>query len=233
MMEQLSIVIPCYNEEKRIEKTLKIIKDYCEHNISKYEIILVNDGSTDNTGILLDKYRNDKIKVLTFYGNCGKGAAVKKGIETSEYNYILFTDADNSTPIEQIEKLYPFIQNNDIVIGSREIDSSSVIVSQHIGRKFIGWCFRQLYYLLLGLKIKDTQCGFKLFRRENALKIFNEMKIERWAFDVEILYLYKKYKYSILEVGVTWYDDKFTHIRPIRDGIQMFCHLIKIRLIHG
>jgi len=233
---ELSIVIPCYNEEKRLDKNFYVIYNYCLKNIKKFEIILVDDGSTDSTPFMMMKHHDKNIKFITYTKNMGKGYAVKQGIMRAQYKHVLFMDIDSATPINEIEKLYPYVNKYNVVIGSREIEDSNIIVQQPISRKVMGWVFRKMYYIILGLKIRDTQNGFKLFETSTAQFLFSQLTTNRWAFDIEILYLYIHRVFpscKIKEVGITWINDKDSRVNPIKDGIQMFIALLQIRFRHG
>jgi dolichyl-phosphate beta-glucosyltransferase len=231
-IKELSIVIPCYNEEKILEKNLIIIQKYLELLQIKYEIILVNDGSIDNTEKIINKYvDNNKIKKFSYLINQGKGYAVKQGFFLSKYEYILFADMDNSTPIETIKDFDKNIKYYDIIIASR-FKKNKLIKKQSLLRRILGNCFRILVWILFGMNYYDTQCGFKLFKKECIKKISNKLKINRWAFDVEILYLAMKYKYYVSEQSVYWYNREDSRVNPIKDSIKMFFDLLYIRIIH-
>ena len=162
MIKELSIVIPCYNEEKRIVNTLKKIVNFANKKIEEYEIIIVDDGSTDLIHMILDSHLNDKIKLITLQQNMGKGYAVRIGVFNAKYKWILFTDADNSTPIKMISRLYGYTNKYKLIIGSRNLKDSRRVIKQPFYRSFSGNVFPTLVKIILGIKIKDTQCGFKL-----------------------------------------------------------------------
>jgi len=240
MINQLSIIIPAYNEEKIINNTIFKCLIFCNKYIQNYEIIIVNDCSKDSTknnimSFLNGRYKNIKHKIKYFENteNMGKGYSVKIGMLNAKYRNVLFTDADASTPIHDIMKLLKYYKTHDVIIGSREMKDSDVRIKQNIFRKFIGRIFSFLTQIILGIRQKDTQCGFKFFKKKVLDKILKEQTINRFAFDIELLYLAKKYYFPIKEVGVQWMNGEKSTVNPIKDSIQMFLHLIHIRKVHG
>ncbi len=229
---EFSIVIPVYNEKNRILKTLNSIYEYFQNE--NFEIVIVDDGSNDNTASFIkNKKENigENIKIISYQPNKGKGYAVKKGIEKAQGKFILFTDADNSTPIEEFKKLLTALKNNnDIAIGSRYLPNSDIKIKQSMSRILIGRLGNLLIQLLLVKKIKDTQCGFKLFKNEVAKNIFKKQTINRWGFDMEILTIAQRLNYKIVEVPISWLNSSDSRLRPIRDTIKTFLELIKIKL---
>ena len=231
---ELSIIIPAYNEENRIKNTLIIINDFLKEKKINAEIIVVDDGSIDKTKKIIKKLQQKipDLKLINLEKNRGKGFAVKKGIEKSKGKFILFTDADNSTPIEELEKLMQKMRESksDIAIGSRYLRGSDVKIKQPIYRRFLGRIGNLLIRLLIIKKIKDTQCGFKLFEHKTAKKIFPFQKIKRFAFDIETLAIAKKLNYKIIEVPVSWFNSPESRIRPIKDALRTFRDLIYIKI---
>jgi len=229
---EISIVIPAYNEEKRIEKTLKKIYEYFKEKGVEFEIIIVDDGSKDKTVEIVERFSLDKkeIRILKHEKNMGKGAAVKTGILNAKGELILFTDADLSTPIEEFEKLKNEIENGyDIAIGSRALKDSKIIIPQPFYRRIIGRIFPLLVRLIVIKDFKDTQCGFKLFKNEAAKKIFSRLKINGFAFDVEVLARGKKEGFKIAEIGVVWYNSPESKVSVLKAPIKMFLELNKIK----
>ncbi|MDI6591389.1 MAG: glycosyltransferase family 2 protein [Patescibacteria group bacterium] len=234
----LSVVIPAYNEEKRLPKTLKEIDNYLRTKDYQSEIIVVSDGSTDRTvevtKNLMAEIKN--LKILDFKQNRGKGFGVRQGMLKAEGEYRLFTDADNSTPIDQVEKMWPWFEKGfDIVIGSRDIKGAVLDPPQPFFRRFLGKAFGFLTNILLGTwGIADTQCGFKGFTKKAAKDIFQRCKINRFAFDPEILIIAKKLGYKIKEIPVYWRNDPHSKVK-FKSIIKMGMDLFKIRwnLIKG
>tara|TARA_Y100001970_G_scaffold293025_1_gene437266 strand:+ start:2322 stop:3476 length:1155 start_codon:yes stop_codon:yes gene_type:complete len=235
----LSIILPCYNEEKRIESTFKIIDKYIKDNNLKSEIIFVNDGSTDNTQKLINNFckNSPTYKNIELSINQGKGYAVKKGVLNSNGKYILFTDSDNSTPISELPKLMHVLdkKNIDICIGSRYLDNKTVKIKQPFYRIIISRLGNFLISLLLIDGIKDTQCGFKLFKSNVAKEIFEMQKVKRFGFDMEVLIIAKHYGFKIKEVPVSWINSEDSRFRLIKDSFITLKDLlyIKLNLITG
>lgn len=227
-MVKLSIIIPCYNEEKRIGSTLDTWLAYLKSKKWSFEIIVVNDGSKDNTEEVVKNF--NEIKLLAHKPNYGKGYAVRRGILEANGEYILFCDADLSTPVEEIENLIKYVKNYEVVIASRALKESKVKALQ--SRKLLGRSFNFLVNLFAVPGIKDTQCGFKLFRRDAAKKIFSKQLINGWAFDVEVLFLAKKLGFKIKEVPIRWQHfehDEAGTISPPRQVFKMFREILGIR----
>lgn len=229
----LSVVIPAYNEEERIDNSLNTIIRYMENRGYRYEIIVVNDGSTDKTVDIVKNFsvRNKNINLILNEKNMGKGYSVKKGILESNGEYILFSDSDLSTPIEEIEKLIRYLQEDyDIAIGSRALPNSDVQIHQSFHRELMGKIFNLITRILTLMDIKDTQCGFKCFKKDAAKNIFRRQIINGFSFDVEILYIAKKLGYKIREVPVVWLNSNSTRVNLIKDSIRMFIDLLRIRI---
>ncbi len=228
----LSVVIPAYNEEKRLPKTLAEIDGYLRKQNYDYEIIVVNDGSKDNTAEVV-RSLEDKIKNLKLTDNKenhGKGYVTRQGLLEAKGDIRLFTDADNSTSIDQVEKMFPFFEQGfDIVIGSRDIKGAVLDPPQPALRVFIGNVFNLMVQVIVGLwGIKDTQCGFKALSAKAVRDILPKCKIDRWAFDPEILKIGKKMKYKIKEVPVYWKNDLESKVK-LKSTIKMALDLMRIR----
>ncbi len=228
----ISIVIPAYNEEKRLSISLNKILEFINANRDNYEIIVVDDGSNDRTASLpaeIDIF----IKVIKMEKNSGKGASVRRGMLAAQGDYILFTDADLSTPIYELNKLLPQLKNGyDIAIGSRALDYSKIKVHQPFYREFMGRTFNKIVQYLVIKGIKDTQCGFKLFKKDAAKTIFQLALIDGFGFDVELLFLANKMGYKIKEVPVDWFNNDQSKVNPIKDSLQMLLEISRIKKLH-
>ena len=230
----LSVIIPVYNEEKRLPKTLEKIDGYLKKQAYDSEIIVVSDGSTDKTveitENLMKKIKN--LKILDFKERQGKGFGVKRGLLAAKGEYRIFTDADNSTSIDQVEKMWPeFEKGYDIIIGSRDIKGAVLAVPQPWLRRVVfGGGFRLLRKIIIGLwKIKDTQCGFKGFKEKAAKDIFPKITILGFGFDPEVLVIAKKMGYKIKEIPITWVNDVESKVK-LKSVVKMFLETLKIRI---
>ena len=230
-MISLSIVIPAYNESQRIAETLKTIIHYLEDKQFDYEIIVVDDGSTDRTLEIARNLSFQKIKFLENKVNCGKGFSVKRGMLMAEKTWILFADADLSTPIREIEKMLGF-QDVDVNVGSRAMKGSQILIHQPSYREWGGRFINFLVHMLVVPNIMDTQCGFKLFKKEAAKEIFSVQTIMGFGFDIEILYLARQFGYKILETPVVWSHHADSKVAPFRQGFQILWDLCKMRARH-
>ncbi len=229
----ISLVIPVYNEEDRIVSTLEKVWNYFTRNNYFFEILVVDDGSTDNTLEKLQIFSN-QIQLVSYKPNRGKGAAVRAGMLSSKGRYRFFSDADLSTPIYEIEKLLErLLAGADICIGSRAIDPSLIKKHQPFYREFMGKTFNKFVQMLVLKGIEDTQCGFKGFTNTAADLVFTHSKINGFSFDVEILYLAQKAGLKIAQVPVEWYNDSRTKVNPLKDSFNMFLELLKIRNLHS
>lgn len=224
---KLSIIIPCYNEAKDIAKNAEIVKQYLQDCQIDYELILVNDGSKDNTKEVIESIPG--VRALSYDTNRGKGGAVKYGIEEAKGDYILFMDADLSTALEAIPRILELAPSYDMVIGSRHAKESIIRKKQPLLRVFIGWCCRKLVNMKFSLNFKDTQCGFKLIKGDVAKKIVSKQVVNNFAFDVEYIYIAKLNNLSIAEMGVIWSDDRGSTVSPIKSSIKFFKDLSFIK----
>jgi len=229
-----SFVVPAYNEAERIGPSLERMLAYIGESKWSAEIIVVNDGSRDNTSAIVADFarRNPLIRLIENPENRGKGYTVRNGMMNASGQVLLFTDADLSSPIEEATKLFAFIESGkaDVAIGSRYLQSELQTRKQPLYRRMLGRSFNAALHIILGLSYADTQCGFKAFSRKAVTEIFPHMKIERWGFDPEILFLARKYGLRVAEVPVSWAHDHRSKINPVRDGIRMLGELIRIRM---
>ena len=235
---QVSIVIPAYNEATRLGWTLPRVLSCVKDRGWDAEVLVVNDGSTDGTSELVQLWRHEhpELFLIENPGNRGKGYSVRNGLLQASGKIVMFTDADLSAPIEEAERLFEAIDNGaDVAIGSRWLDKQKQTIHQPLYRRFFGRCFNWLTRRMMGLPYKDTQCGFKAFRREAARCIFPLQTIERWGFDPEILFIARKLGFRIAEVPVTWGHDERSRISYLKDGTQMLREMVQIRnnWLHG
>jgi len=238
----LSIVIPAYNEVNRIRRGLDAVLSFLQSQHYRAEVIVVDDGSSDETAARVSEYipkfheAGHDLRVLTNKPNRGKGYSVKRGLTEASGEIVLFSDADFSSPITEAPKLIdPIAQGRvDVSFGSRALNRELIGVHQPRMREFGGIVFNLCMRTITGLKFKDTQCGFKAFRREPALPVFKLQRIDRFGFDPEVLYIAKKHGNRILEVPVTWDHCEGGELQGkwnyLRDSINMFVDLIRIRL---
>lgn len=232
MLPSITIVIPAYNEAARLGRTLDRILDFIQQEAWGAEIIVVDDGSSDGTADIAQTYarENPCVFLLSNPGNRGKGYSVRNGILHANGEFILFTDADLSSPIEEAPKLFRALEDgSDIAIGSRWAQPELQTQRQSLTRQILGRAFNGFLRLFLGLRLNDTQCGFKALRQPAAKAIFPLQRIEGWGFDPEILYLAEKSGFTIAEVPVVWAHDDRTHIHPLADGAKMIADMIRIR----
>ncbi|MDP2671641.1 MAG: bifunctional glycosyltransferase family 2/GtrA family protein [bacterium] len=235
----ISIIIPAYNEEDRIGNSLEKLAAFLEKRNGDFEVILVDDASTDRTSEIAQSFANKipNFKVLKLEKSpfAGKGYAVNKGILASQGEIAVFTDSDFSTPIEEVDKLLKKISDEgfDIAIGSRALDRSTVLQHQGFLRELMGRSFNILVRIFTVRGIVDTQCGFKAFKMSSCREIFEQEKIFDFGFDVELLFEAQKTNLKIAEVPVLWFNDKRSTVNPIIDSTKMFLDLIKIRMYHG
>jgi len=229
----LSIIIPAYNEEKRIRPTLERVFAFLDAQDYPAEVILVDDCSTDKTIEVAREASRGRgnFVVLRNEVNMGKGASVRRGMLEAKGDCLLFSDADLSTPIEETARFLQKIREGyGVLIGSRAMRESNIVAHQPWHRQLMGKTFNKIARFMLVRGIKDTQCGFKMFTREAARKIFPLQRVNRFAFDVEILFLARKLGYKIREIPVTWKDAPHTSVSTFRDSLSMFMALFTIRL---
>ena len=241
MNETLTIIIPAFNESSRITKALNDIDSYIS-KISKpdlFQVIIVNDGSTDNTsgvvnGWIQNESKNKKCFQLTGYmPNRGKGYAVNLGFLKASNSIVLYTDADGAAPINEVQKLLEAIKSDyDAAIGSRVIKDKDTKVSMSFTRRLTGRVFHLVLSILGLASLKDTQCGFKLFRMDAAKKLAENQKCFGFSFDIEYLFLLKKFGYKIKEVPINWYHIEGSKVNIFRDSVKMLVEVLKIRFLY-
>lgn len=230
----VSIVIPAYNEEERIGPTLYEIVNYFRGREAQFEIIVVDDGSTDQTAeVACQKLSSVSYQILKNSSNRGKGYSVRRGVLASRGDIVLFVDSDLSTPIEDFKKLeLALCDGFDVAIGSRALQTSDIQVHQNILRETMGKIFNVIAQLLSFRDIHDSQCGFKAFKRQAAKTLFERQKLNGFCFDAEILFLAQRMGYRIQEMGVRWHNSPRSKVHIIRDPIKMFRDLFYIRWLH-
>ncbi len=228
-MKSLSVVIPTYNERKRLPKTIVEVEKYLLANCPDSEVIISKAGSTDGT---VDYIRNLKLsvpfKLVIVPKREGKGMGVKKGVLKAEKNSVLFMNADNSTSIYELGKFTSYVKDYDVITGSRYAGIKAKI-KQSLLRSLVSRLGAFAVRTITGLKFNDTQCGFKLFSKEAAHRIFNNLQTTGWGFDVEVLLRAKKMKMKIIEIPVEWKDSAGSHLRAGRDSWRTFLEVLKIK----
>jgi dolichyl-phosphate beta-glucosyltransferase len=227
-----SIVIPAYNEGRRLGPTLETVLRYLHAQGWDFELIVVNDGSRDNTAELVRSFadKDPRVRLVENPGNRGKGYSVRHGMLQARGEIILFSDADLSSPIEEAPKLLAALASGaDIAIGSRWLRAELQTQRQSLHRQLFGRIFNLCQRMILGLRFKDTQCGFKAFTRRAAQTVLPLQRIERWGFDPELLFLARKFGFRIDEIAVRWGHSGDTRIDPLADGAKMFEELLRVR----
>ena len=228
----LSIIIPAYNEEFRLQKSLLRIRDYLARCSFSSEVIVVNDGSTDGTVRITESVREHfpSLRLISNDVNRGKGYSVRRGMLEARGSFALFTDADLSAPIEEAEKLLAACENGyDGAIGSRAIDRKMIEAHESPFRELAGIVFNGFVRVIAGVTFADTQCGFKLFRMERARPIFEQQRTQGFGFDPEILFLASRHGLRIAEIPVRWAHDPATKVHMVSDSARMLGELLTIR----
>ncbi|MBU4348621.1 glycosyltransferase family 2 protein [Patescibacteria group bacterium] len=227
----LSVIIPAYNEAKRLPLTLIDIDKHLDDQEYSYEIIVVDDGSTDDTAEIVKRFIPliNNLKLIENQENKGKGAVVRQGMLSAKGLWRLFMDADNSTSIVEFNKMITYFKSGyDIVIGSRSVKGSRLLPSQSICKRFLGNVGNLIIQAMLLPKVWDSQCGFKCFSDDAAEKIFSLTKIDKWGFDAEALALAKALKYRMKEIPIFWVNDFRSYVK-FRDYLQVLFETVKIR----
>lgn len=227
----LSLVIPCYNDADKIGQTLLEVHGYLKAQDYPFEIIAVNDGSQDDTGQIIDAFGQDHLRVrpLHLAVNRGKGYAVRQGVLAAQGSFIAFTDSDLSTPVDEIGRLLDHLQQWDFVIGSRALRGSTLLQRQPFFREWGGRVLNLAIRMAVLPGIRDTQCGFKGFGRGPGQAVFARCTVDRFAFDLEVLWLAGKLGFTVKEMPVTWINDPRSSVRPWHDGMEIIKVVAQLR----
>jgi dolichyl-phosphate beta-glucosyltransferase len=233
-LDSVSIVIPAFNEERRLTATLTAVLAYLARWDGRFaEVVVVDDGSTDGTARLVREFsaKHAAVRLVENPGNRGKGYSVRHGVMEARGEWILFSDADLSAPIEELDKLAAAAREAgvSVAIGSRAMDRSLIQVHQSGFRETAGRVFNLCMRVLTGLPLRDTQCGFKLFEAGTAREVFGRQRLERFGFDVEVLFIARHLGYRMVEVPVRWSHSEGTKVSMFRDSLNMFLDLLRVR----
>lgn len=232
MAEGLSVIIPAYNEANRLSRTLPQIKCFLDSFQQPFEVWVIDDGAEDETRQVVQRFLEANPNFSLFLNperpNKGKGYSVKEGFQLARYDWVLFSDADLSTPLSEINNFWPYTDTHDVIIASRDKPGAKV-EAQPFYRKLMGRIFSLLSNMITWLGIRDTQCGFKMFSRRSGEVIFPRMTVTGFGFDVELLYLAAKHGFAIKELPVTWINDQDSKIDNFQDSWQMLKDLLVLR----
>lgn len=228
----LSVVIPAYNEAPRIGKTLQAVSDYLKKQPYLWEILVVNDGSRDATEdrVLAMVKAVPELRFARHETNQGKGAAVRTGLKAAKGDAILFCDADGATPIQELEKLLPHLEDGvGMAVGSRRVKGSQILLKQRLYRRSMSRVYQWICRLLVNPGVTDVTCGFKLLTRRAAELCGPRMRIRRWSFDAEMFAIAKAHRLPVVEVPIRWIDQRKTKVRLLKDSLGSFWELVRIR----
>ena len=232
---ELSVVVPAFNEERRLPPTLIDIIDFFDRKGISYEVLVIDDGSKDSTAEVVRKFERvrHQVRLIQLPKNYGKGHAVRLGVLNSRGARVLFADADGATPIQEFERLEAAVAGGaDIAIGSRALASADTKVATSIHRRLLGRVFNKCVNLILLPTIADTQCGFKMFTRKAAMFLFRRQRADRFSFDVELLYMAHKADLNIKEVPINWTNVPGSKVNLVHDSLTMFRDVFRFRVIH-
>ena len=227
-----SVVVPAFNEAERLGPTLERILAYFERRATPAEVVVVDDGSADATADVASRFAPRGVRLVRLPANRGKGAALRAGVAASAGAAVLLTDADLSTPIEEIERLEAALAEADLVLGSRAVAGSRITRRQPWYRELMGRSFNRVIRLLGVTSLHDTQCGFKLLRGDVARRLFAELTVDRFAYDVELVWLARRRGFRVVEVGVAWHDSPASRVHPVRDAASMLVDVLRFRFRH-
>ena len=229
----ISVVIPAYNEAERLGSTLERAVDYLSRRNLSYEVLVVDDGSRDRTIQVAEAFADRGVRVIRHERNRGKGAAIKTGVLASRGAEVLLSDADASTPIEELEKLQRRLPEAPVVLGSRAVAGADIRQHQPIYREVMGKTFNLIIRLVGVRGLNDTQCGFKLLEGEVAREIGAELTVDGFAYDVELVFLARRHGHRVVEVGVIWVDSPDSRVDPIRSSLSMLRDVVRMRIRHS
>ena len=229
----ISVVIPAYNEAERLGSTLERTVDYLSRRGLSYEVVVVDDGSRDRTVQVAEAFADRGVRVIRHEQNRGKGAAIKTGVLASRGAEVLLSDADASTPIEELERLQRKLPEAPVVLGSRAVAGADIRQHQPFYRELMGKTFNRIIRLVGAHGLYDTQCGFKLLQGEVAREIGAELTVDGFAYDVELVWLARRHGYRVVEVGVIWVDSPDSRVDPVRSSLAMLRDVVRMRIRHS
>lgn len=227
---KLSLIIPAYNEENVIRDSLEHIIEFLSEKRYGWEVIVVDDGSSDKTSEIIKSLRAQGVRLVKHGINMGKGAAIRTGVKKSKGKFIIFSDADLSVSIKNIDQFLTELKKSEVVIGSRRVLGAQIVIPQPAIRENLGRGYTQLTRFVTGVKLSDFTCGFKGFTRKAAQEIFRKTLVDRWAYDSEILFLAKKLGYKITELPISWKNRKDTRVSLGDAIVTSFIDLLKVRV---
>jgi dolichyl-phosphate beta-glucosyltransferase len=228
----LSVVVPAYNEEVRLRTSLPAMLDYLEQARRSFEVVVVDDGSADATRAVAESFAPRGVRAVALGRNHGKGAAIRAGVLDSTGDVVLLTDADLSTPISEIERLEPSLEHAELVFGSRAVRGARIDCPQPRLRQWMGKTFNLMIRTLVAGGIHDTQCGFKLLDGPTARALFPDLLLDGFAYDVELLWLARRRRLRVAEVGVVWNHSPDSRVHLFTDSARMALDILRIRLLH-